>query len=663
MGKDSNFTPGAIHEKRVRSFWVNTLKCPPWVEDILANGYKIPFQSLPATYEEENNVSFLKNQKIVLDIIEDLKLKKVIEFVDYKPHCVSPLGLVTTVVKGVEKHRMVFDASRWVNLHTTPPPVKLVHLTRAVQMTRKGDFQAIFDLRSAYYHIKIAEEHVKYLGAAVTIKGKKQYFVFKHLPFGLNSAVHAITKLMKPIIAYLHKEGIRCSIYIDDGRILGEKDEVEMHRVTVYETFLKAGWQLAWDKSDGPNEAGPIKKYLGFLIDSTNMTVSYPAEKLVELKSCLETLLQKETLHPKQLAKILGKLISMFPSHGTTVRICTRSGYSMLEPHVAAHGYKGHITWSTEAWKEIKFFWQNADFFNGSRIVEDLIDVKISILNTAMKETNPTQTIVSDSSDTKAVVKWLEGPLEGSTKIFQLDPNEMVSSSGRRELLAIHRLLQDPDARKYLAESNILWLTDSTNVVAFLTKGSPKAEIQNLIFDILKISSDIKCNISPCHLFREDERIKEVDFLTKIKDSDNWSVDMLSFKSFDDDFHFELDLFADQKNRKTVSFVSKYYHPDCKAVDAFTTEWKGMCWICPPTSLICQVIKRIKSSKCQGLLIVPDWPASDYYCEIFDKKDLVQPFSYLKVFKPYIFQNEGARNTPLFGITSFNFFAIYFNTL
>ena len=68
-------------------------------------------------------------------------------------------GLVTRTVEGVVKNRLVFDASRWVNLLIKDQHVKLSHLEKALELTEEGDYQATFDLKSAFYHIRIKEEH------------------------------------------------------------------------------------------------------------------------------------------------------------------------------------------------------------------------------------------------------------------------------------------------------------------------------------------------------------------------------------------------------------------------------------------------------------------------------------------------------------------------
>ena len=104
--------------------------------------------------------------------------------------------------------------------------------------------------------------------------GGQIYFVYTHLPFGLKCAVHAITKMMKPVLARMHLESIRGSIYIDDGRILGKtREEVSRNMAFVYEMLQKAGWQLERAKSDKIGQESQVKSYLGFLVDTVKMKV------------------------------------------------------------------------------------------------------------------------------------------------------------------------------------------------------------------------------------------------------------------------------------------------------------------------------------------------------------------------------------------------------
>jgi hypothetical protein len=164
--------------------------------------------------------------------------------------------------------------------------VTLSHLSKALEVTKEGDFQVKYDLTSAYHHIKISDSQIGYLGAAFTKEdGSKQYFVFLYLPFGLGSAVHCMTKIFKPLNAYFHSLGIRHSIFIDDGRILSATPEgAENDRKVVYETLKKAGWTVEEEKSDGEGEASQIKEYLGFIIDTHQMSVRIKEDKKVSAK-------------------------------------------------------------------------------------------------------------------------------------------------------------------------------------------------------------------------------------------------------------------------------------------------------------------------------------------------------------------------------------------
>ena len=52
---DIKFKPGGIHTEEVYKFWKHELKAGKWVQEVLENGYIIPFNELPQKYEEANN--------------------------------------------------------------------------------------------------------------------------------------------------------------------------------------------------------------------------------------------------------------------------------------------------------------------------------------------------------------------------------------------------------------------------------------------------------------------------------------------------------------------------------------------------------------------------------------------------------------------------------
>jgi len=351
------FEPGNIHKHEFFDFWQKELEASPWVLNLLEKGYKIPFKSTPPTYEEQNNATARAEPDIVAKIVLQMIEEGIVDKVTVKPHCVSPLGLVKKNLEdGTVKYRLVFDASRCVNLHLEEKHVSLMHLEKALELTEKGEYQSIFDLASCYYHVKIYEAHQKFLGAAFIHEGRTIYFQYKHLPFGLASAVHVITKIMKPIISKIQSHGIKFSIYIDDGRFLAQsQDQANNFREKVYEILEKAGWQISKEKSDGKDQADRRKKYLGFVIDTTQMKVYADDQKINKLRKLIMESVEKSVIPIKHLAKILGNIIALIPSHGFVARVASKSGYGLIEKHTSEFGWKGQVFVDRSTKDEWKF--------------------------------------------------------------------------------------------------------------------------------------------------------------------------------------------------------------------------------------------------------------------------------------------------------------------
>ncbi len=68
--------------------------------------------------------------------------------------------------------------------------------------------------------------------------------------------------------------------------------------------------------------------------------------------------------------------------------------------------------------------------------------------------------------------------------------------------------------------------------------------------------------------------------------------------------------------------------------------------------------RRLRSSRgVEGVIIMPDWPTASF--SHFFKGE---PFILVQKLRPYVFQNEDARGTPLFGNVNFDFNLFYFKT-
>ena len=55
------------------------------------------------------------------------------------------------------------------------------------------------------------------LGFSWNFENNEKYFVFNVLPFGLASAGHIFTKVLKEAVMYWRNQGLKIIMYLDDG--------------------------------------------------------------------------------------------------------------------------------------------------------------------------------------------------------------------------------------------------------------------------------------------------------------------------------------------------------------------------------------------------------------------------------------------------------------
>lgn len=674
-----SFKPGGIHSHEASLFWKNELNAGEWVLDVINNGYILPFNHSPGPYEEQNNASAKKHTKFVQKSITELLKSGIVKIVDKKPRCVSPLTVSEkTEPDGSTKLRLCWDGSRCVNLALREQKVTLSHLQRALEITEEGDFQVVYDLKSAFHHIKIFEAHTTYLGAAYTKEdGTTQYIVFMYLPFGLGTAVHCITKLFKPINAYLHKHGIRHTIFIDDGRILARSlREAEEDREFVYQTLKKAGWVIEERKSDKEGEANQVKNYLGFVIDTKQMSVRLRQDKKTALRKELREILshQEEHIKVKKLAKITGKIISTEPALGAMPLMAARAAYIQQEQTVEEQGWNGNLQMTDETVAGLKYFLENLEQYDNTPIRTAANE--ISVLSIVGPPGNFIKTgFVSKHIPTENDQIWASDAsgfatcsysIKGDNLYYRgkLTAAEQMLSSGHRELLAVRQSLEyySKSWKNRTQPLNIYWLTDSENLVRFLNKGSGKMHIQREIFRVMSICQRLKIRIVPIHLLRDDPRIQIADQGSKIRDTDDWSIDNETFHQLNQYQQFTIDLFASDKNRKCRRFYSNFFCPDTCGIDAFCHSWnKEVAWVCPPVKDVVKTVRKIRNSKMSGILFTPEWPTADFWLEIFNRQGELQwPFTSAETSRPFLLQENFNPKSPFHGHAKFNFLAITF---
>lgn len=132
------------------------------------------------------------------EAINDLLNSNCVVEVSERPYVVNPL---TVSMSDSRKKRLVLDL-RHVNEYVLKQKVKFDGEKEAKIYAKRGNYMFIFDLRSGYHHINIHAENQKYLGFSWCIEGVQRYFVFTVLSFGLSSAGHIFTNIVRTLVNY-----------------------------------------------------------------------------------------------------------------------------------------------------------------------------------------------------------------------------------------------------------------------------------------------------------------------------------------------------------------------------------------------------------------------------------------------------------------------------
>ncbi|KAH3847037.1 uncharacterized protein LOC127873650 isoform X1 [Dreissena polymorpha] len=223
-----------------------------------------------------------------------------------------------------------------------------------------------FDLKGAYHHIDIFAEHTTYLGFSWIVDGDVKYYVYNSLAFGISSAGHIFTKVLRVLIRHWRSLGFKVIMFLDDG-IGGDNsfDKAVQTSYYVRQTLLDTGFLLAEDKCIWkPNlHAIWLGHKLDFCLDRLYITEERICRLEIAIKSALFQSLKDDSclLHVRVLAGVVGQIVSLKSVLGSVVCRMTRYMYKCI---LSRASWKARVMVSLEAAKELQFWLDNVRSLN-----------------------------------------------------------------------------------------------------------------------------------------------------------------------------------------------------------------------------------------------------------------------------------------------------------
>ena len=585
--KVSNFTAGTLASKALN--WKAYTK-DPWVLSQVT-GMTIPVKNWPMQKVPPIPYVLTKEERPKLDaeILNMCKLKIIKKVTDIKGQYVSN---VFTRQKPDGSVRVILDLSKFNNEVVEYNHFKMCSLQTAIEMLRQGAWMGSVDLEKCYYSFPIHRAYRKFL----RFKWNGVLYEYQVLPNGLASGPRYVTKILSPIFAKLREEGIEVFVYIDDTFIIADsKEKCQKAIDRVLFVLQDIGFFVNFQKSI----LTPKQKitFLGFILNSTSMTIEPTSEKIQKFLHESHKLLQIQKPTVRQVAKVVGLMTAYSPSvdyaglHTKRLEIDKNLGLFLNKGN-----FDGLMIISNEGIKEIK--WWQEHFPTSVKPIRVLI---------------PEIEIFSDASDSG----WgahRDTLVAGS----RWTPEESNLWINEKELLAIEFGL-----KSLIKEENVIVKINTDNITA-------KAYIRRMggihSATCNEISQRIWHWCMARNIFLISAYVPGVENVTadfysrNFADDIEWELNPKIFKRICKCFGTpHVDLFASRINNKLDRYVSIRPDPNCWKTDAFTIDWSdNFMFIFPPFSVLGKVVQRLRKFPSRCIVVTPTW-YNQFWFPMFDE--------------------------------------------
>jgi hypothetical protein len=463
-----------------------------------------------------------------------------------------------------------------------------VHL--ALDMIRKDSWFTKLDLKDAYMSILMEEKIRKFL----KFRWQGRLFQYRTCPFGLASAPRMFTKVLKPVCATLRKLGIQMVIYLDD-MIFIHNDPVSLTAQTQTAVWLlqRLGFMINWEKSQlRPTQ---VIDFLGFQLDSVNLKVQLPAEKVRDIQNSCRTLIRKKRVTAREVAAVLGKLVAAVraivpgPLHYRTLQMCQTQ--ALLQGN---QSYESPVVLTQDCINELNWWTSEIETWNGRSLIRVAPDMIIT---------------------TDASKKGWGAECSGVTTQGLWAKEEATQHINVLELKAV--LFAVKGFVKEKTPTHIHVRIDNTVAVANINKkgGTKSKPLLEVTRDLWEFCLQRQIMLTAEHLPGVTNLM--ADYQSRVyRDSSNWRLHAEVFSQISRVWGpFSRDLFADRLNRQMTPYVSWKADPEAMATDALQVTWRGVQtqYAFPPFCLIMKCLAKVQMDQAELVLITPVWPAQVWY--------------------------------------------------
>ena len=484
--------------------------------------------------------------------------------------------------------RMILNLKQ-LNKQINKKHFKMESIRNVKHMIRKNCWMASVDLQDAYYSIPIHPKHTKFL----KFLWKDILYEYTCLPNGYSDAMRIFTKVLKPVYGHLRMIGFQSVSYVDDNFLQGQEWQDCQDNINATTNVLTSlGYTIHMVKSI--LEPRQELEFLGFVLNSRDMTIAIKEKKKIKIKSLCDMILRNQTPSIRQVAKLIGNLAAteeaypLAPFHYRPIEL------DKIEALDQQGGdYDAPITLGQAAYTEI-LWWRN----NIDALIWPIHFPRVDMV------------IYTDASEegwgathngTTANGRWTKEDLSPMNINFL-------------EIMAVKFAIFS--FCKNNIPKHIRIMTDNTTAESHINHqgGTKSPRCNGVAREIWKWAEYHNVWISAAYIpgilnVDADEQSREFD------DATEWSISDFVFDKMVQMWGApDIDLFASRINAKISTYVSWRPDPGSVAIDAFTLSWdRSFIYCFPPFSIIWKTLEKIQRDQAEALVVMPLWPTQSWF--------------------------------------------------
>lgn len=520
-----------------------------FILDGISNGFKIVNVDVCDidNYEVNNYMSAENN--VAKPKLDELLSKELacgkISVSDSKPKCIHAYGAVPK--KNSDKLRPITDCSRpfgkSINDKILNDKMRYKTVDFATKFVKEGCYFAAVDIAAAYRSVPIHPTHRCLQGLKWCFEkldnANYKYYTDNFLCFGCSSSPGIFQRLSSAVSRIMKRLGFTCIYveYLDDFLIIADTyNECFEGQLALINVLIKLGFYISWEKVVSPCQR---IQFLGLIIDSINMSVTLPGDKINALKCLLKDYMSRSKARKRELQSLAGHL-----SFASTVikggRTFSRRVINLVNSVKHGHYF---VKLNNNFRKDCEFWLDFIDSsaFNGTEKILDNSPVDIDIFQT-------------DSSFYGYGIyyngDWLAGAWDQEAipcvpKHVDLSQNWYPfscpdSARSNINILELYPVLLA--ARRFghmWADKRVFVYTDNKSVQSFINRGTTKVSnhVMECLRELCMISATYNFHLSAKYLKGDNNVI--ADCLSRLNDSAKW-VELMNFTLVNRiPFHFQ----------------------------------------------------------------------------------------------------------------------------